>query len=334
MQSLTLRPGTELNGYCIEKLLGEDALGFTYLASDTCQNESVVIKEYMPGNYVLRHANMMVAPRIKSGNIEYVRVLRAFLEDTKRQMAFDHANIVHVQNVFQANCTAYKVMEYCEGGCLKDYFMGPMPEADVRKVVSAISDGLRVVHDAGFVHGNIKPGNIMFRTDGTPVLKGLRFESEVTDAKSLQASVVFSEGYSPLERYGGNVQQGPWTDIYSLAATAYRCLTETRPGSVIDRLVNGGNYLLAHGNGGKFLKALDWGLSINPSDRPQTVRDWRNCNISSGESSEVSCKFSIAHCHEPMSLWNPRKTQRWLHQPYRLLQPLSIKTIRPATGSY
>jgi hypothetical protein len=141
------------------------------------------------------------------------------------------------------------------------------------------------VHEAGFIHRDIKPENIHIRADGSPVL--LDFGSaRFAPGRSQWMTVLVAPGYAPLEQYDGEARtQGPWTDIYGLAATAYRTLAGMPPpdavlrargrlGSTADTLVPAAS-LGQNRYSARLLAAIDHGLQLAEADRPQSMAVWR-----------------------------------------------------------
>ncbi|WP_052692022.1 bifunctional serine/threonine-protein kinase/formylglycine-generating enzyme family protein [Teredinibacter purpureus] len=272
-----LQPGYMLGEYQIEKLLGEGGFGLTYLAVDTNVKRKVAIKEYMPSDFAWRKDGTTVVAKTQDTENDYRWGLDAFLKESQTVAKFDDPNIVRVHRFFQANGTAYLVMEYCEGGCLSDRFSkgNSLSEEAVRSILTPIMNGLQLVHDAGVLHRDIKPDNIMFRTDGTPVLIDFGAARQAIGAKSRSITTIISPGYAPREQYASKGQMGAYTDIYALAAVAYACLTGGEPEDAMDRMDNDTTVKFGERPGASaFLKSIDWGLAMSPSARPQTLGDW------------------------------------------------------------
>src|SRR5574338_312316 len=282
-----LPAGYGLHWYVLERVLGQGGFGITYVARDTNLDRLVAIKEYLPSEVAQRHSGAAVRPRTEALGARYGWGLERFIAEARTLARFDHPNIVRVYSVFEANDTAYMVMRFEEGetlGCLLER-RGTLPEAELLRILLPILDGLERVHGAGFIHRDIKPQNIHIRQDGSPVL--LDFGSARQSLESPRTmTILVAPGYAPLEQYyGGAGVQGPWTDIYGLAATCYRAVTGQAP---VDAIVRTKGVLgsvrevlepassVAQGRySAQFLAAIDHGLELGEKDRPQSLAAWR-----------------------------------------------------------
>src|SRR4029077_1605541 len=167
-----LPSGYALHEYRIEQTLGVGGFGLTYLATDSNLNLKVAIKEYLPGDLAQRGEDQSVRPKSESTSESFKWGLSRFLDESRTLASFRHPNIVRVMRFFEANGTAYMVMEFVEGAPLPDWISTrrPLAEAQVAALVAPLLDGLEVVHKSGFTHRDIKPPNIYIRDDSSPVL--------------------------------------------------------------------------------------------------------------------------------------------------------------------
>jgi serine/threonine protein kinase len=180
------------------------------------------------------------------------------------------------------------VMEFVEGAALTDWIKDrrPLAEADILPLVVQVLDGLEIVHKAGFLHRDVKPGNIYIREDGTAVL--LDFGSARQRASELTA--VVSPGYAPFEQYHTQGKQGPWSDIYAFGGVLYWMITGSMPQEAPARIradnmvsaVEAGDRVLFRT---EFLAAVDWALTPFEDQRPQTVAEWREALLIGGRPS-------------------------------------------------
>lgn len=295
----TLPEGYALGCYQIQNMLGRGGFGITYRALDTRLKKHVAIKEFLPSDFATRTHDSEIRT-LSHGHVNsFEWGLSRFLEEAQTLAKFEHPNIVSVHSAFESNGTAYMVMEYVQGNSLEELFKFKdiADEQAMVEVLEPLMDGIQTVHDRGFIHRDIKPQNILLREDGTPVLVDFgsaRLTPNPTSGTSLTALV--SPGYAPIEQYNGdgdgegedeNIdhRQGPWTDIYALAATIYRGVSGRPPPDVLTRvtaIMKGGDSLTSiseAGNGHSysptFLEALDWALEFQPQKRPQSMAEWR-----------------------------------------------------------
>lgn len=276
---LALPAGTPLGEYRVEHVLGAGPFGITYLALDA-QNRRVVIKEYLPSDMVVRVGTMLRGET--ASDDELLRKGRdRFLSEGKRLQRVKHANVVRVHNAFEANKTGYLVLEHESGEVLADVLTGAHALADeplLRRFAFTLLEALDAAHEAAFLHGKVEPGNILLRGDGTPVLLDFGTARAATGL-TRRASMALVPGYAAIEQYTSHEAQGPWTDLYGLAAILYRIVSGKDPLDAPARLLEDRLTPAAQAGSGRFsrtfLRGIDAALVVRPEDRPQTVAEWR-----------------------------------------------------------
>jgi serine/threonine protein kinase len=277
--AVALPAGSSLHEYRVDRVLGSGGFGVTYLATDTNLNAHVAIKEYLPSEVATRLPDHSVQPRAHKMRDMFEWGLKRFIEESRTLATFHHPAIVRVLRFFEANNTAYMVMEFVSGDPLNTWIKSyrPLPQDNLFGIVTPLLEGLDVVHKTGFLHRDIKPGNVYIREDGKPVL--LDFGAARATRGAADATSVLSPGFAPFEQYS-NGNQGPWTDIYALGAVLYWMVTGNKPPESIARVrkdlmvpaVEAGSkdlYALS------LLSAIDWALKLNEDERPQTVAEFR-----------------------------------------------------------
>ena len=163
--------------YTVTMQLGEGGFGVTYLAKhNLLEDKLVAIKEYLPRDYAVRDNTDSLHPRSEADLLIFDWGLKSFIDEGNRlyRLTRDHrhSGIVAVEDVFEANHTAYMVMEHVEGQTLRKLIdAGPISEEQLLQVTRQVLGALETVHNAGLVHRDVTPSNILIRDDnGLPVL--------------------------------------------------------------------------------------------------------------------------------------------------------------------
>ncbi|MBF0376733.1 MAG: SUMF1/EgtB/PvdO family nonheme iron enzyme [Desulfamplus sp.] len=278
--------------YVVGKVLGKPGgFGITYLGWDTRLETMVAIKEYLPRDNAGRDTDQttVVVHSNEDGEI-FKYGLEAFLMEARTLAKFNHASVVSVRTFFEANNTAYLVMNYYSGMSLESYLVekgGRIPEKLAVDIMMPILDGLREVHEKGFLHRDIKPQNIYLTQGGLPILLDFGAARFAMGERSRSLSVVLTPGYAPYEQYHRKGRQGTWTDIYACAATLYRMVTGKTPPEAIERKDDDDlippDRIVSVSFG--FTNAVLQALSTEPSERPQSVRQFQDMLLNLSESS-------------------------------------------------
>ncbi len=251
----------------VRPVLGQGGFGITYLASRQIKDGNInlgtvyyAIKEFFVKGSCWRDENstqMLYSPAAKSDVLES---LKDFKEEANRlkEICKGNPNIVNVNEVFEANGTAYYVMEFLEGESLRNLVKrtGPLSEGVALNFIRPIAEAVNYIHTRHrLLHLDIKPDNIMLRKgeDGQsaePVLidfgVSVHFNKK-GDLTTTHHSTGVSEGFSPQEQYGGvakivedrrRAHKDGFTsvslipcevDVYALGATLYYILVGTNP---------------------------------------------------------------------------------------------------------
>lgn len=228
----SLSKGTRLDSFEIKGILGTGGFGITYEAWDYTLQRAVAIKEYFPTGLAIRGEDgCTLTARTEDDREGYDYGLERFLDEARTLARFNHPNIVHVTRFLQTNNTAYLVMEFETGETLGDVVKrhGALDEVRIREIMIPVLNGLQMVHKESFLHRDIKPDNIFLRSQGPPVLVDFGAARLALEKQVQTMTAMLTPGYAPIEQYSSDESQGPWTDLYAVGATMYRCLTGSKP---------------------------------------------------------------------------------------------------------
>jgi serine/threonine protein kinase len=299
--------GYQLAEYRIDSVLGHGGFGITYLAHDTTLNAQVAIKEFLPHSIAVRDENSgNVMPKPERDAVrDYHWGLKNFVKEARALAQFKHPNIVRVLRFLEANGTAYMVMEYEKGESLAQYLKSNGPRLDetmLLRIFIPILNGLHAVHEANMLHLDIKPENIYLRTDGSPMLIDFGSARQAIVGSGHSQRVALTHGYAPLEQYPDKGKQGPWTDIYAIGATMYRCVCGKQPDDSLERnqaiLKYKVDPLTPASKAGKkyyqenILDCIDWAMQIYPNDRPQSARLFQDALMGKGRQARKTAPAS------------------------------------------
>ncbi len=283
-----LPPGTRLAEFEILSLLGVGGFGMVYKAFDHSLHRAVAIKEYMPSALAGRAEGQSLWVRSSSDQQTFQTGLASFVDEARLLAQFDHPSLVKVFRFWEANNTAYMVMPLYVGMTFKQaraQMRTPPPEIWLRKLLWSVLSALRVLHDGKTLHRDISPDNIFLQDNGPPVLLDLGAARHAINDQDRKHTAVLKVNYAPIEQYADgdeDLRQGPWSDLYSLAAVVHGCLCNDTPlpatlRSIRDRMVSfprvaktvkrqfGVEY------SEPFVAAIAQSLSLRPEDRPQNI---------------------------------------------------------------
>jgi len=280
--------GARLAEFEILGLLGVGGFGMVYRAFDHSLHRAVAIKEYMPSALAGRSQGQSLWVRSSADQQTFQAGLASFVDEARLLAQFDHPSLVKVFRFWEANGTAYMVMPLYSGMTFKQaraHMRTPPSEAWLRKLLWSVLGALRVLHDGKTLHRDISPDNIFLQDNGPPVLLDLGAARHAINDQDRKHTAVLKVNYAPIEQYADGdeeLRQGPWSDLYSLAAVVHGCLCNDTPlpatlRSIRDRMVSfsrvartvkrqfGVEY------SAPFVAAIAQSLSLKPEDRPQSI---------------------------------------------------------------
>ena len=262
--------------YILGSYIGQGGFGITYIALDTTSNQNVAIKEYYPSHCCLRNNTTHVYP--SAGQEEtYNKGKQHFIMEAQMlQSLSDLDSVVKVLDYFEANNSAYLVMEYLDGPSLKDHIEqnGQLPAQEFLAKMKPLMADMEKMHRRGVVHRDIAPDNIILLPDGR--LKLIDFGAARSYVGDKSMTVVVKKGFAPVEQYmrkGSNAS----TDVYALAATIYYCITGIVPPDSAERQYGDAQLQAPTALGVELSReqerALEKALEIQPKARTQSVAE-------------------------------------------------------------
>lgn len=309
---MILPAGTRIDNYRIERRLGRGGFGVTYLATefsprsdlddDEPELRKVALKEYLPQQLARREADSRVVPNedVEGSQATFTAGMRAFLKEARAIARLDHRHIVPIHRVFESNGTAYFSMPYFAGQSLAALLRQrrTLTAAEIERLLLPLLDALEKAHLHGVLHRDIKPDNVLLNAEqseavlidfGAARVETVGGNAQYTQLHDLNA---YSVPYAAIEQYSrattANLHR-PYTDIYAFCAMLYEVVTGEKPPESAVR-----NLELSPGRAdpmlpvtlacpnpdaypGSLLAAIQWGLELNGSDRPQSVAELRDC---------------------------------------------------------
>jgi len=269
----------------VTRVLGEGGFGIVYLARDHLLERMVALKEYMPAALALRGDNSQVRVRSERHRDTFDAGLKSFINEARLLAQFDHPSLVKVYRFWEANGTAFMVMPFIEGKTLKDTLreMGEPPsEAWLMNLLAPLTEALLVLHGEHCYHRDIAPDNIiLLRGSGLPLLLDFGAARRVIGDMTQALTVILKPGYAPIEQYAEvpSMKQGPWTDVYALAAVVYCAITGRTPPPSVGRIVKDDYQPLAQIARGRYsdrlVQAVDRALEVRPEQRIASMEAFR-----------------------------------------------------------
>lgn len=278
-----LPPRTILKGqYLVGCALGEGGFGITYIGWDLFLHMPVAIKEYFPSGVVIRDQGQHTV-NVFAGKDEQSFLLGRdrFFREAQKVARFDNnPGVVSVKNCFLENGTAYIIMEYISGINLGTYAAqrgGKLGFQETLQLLKTPIQTLEELHRYSTYHRDISPENLMLSKTGT--VKLIDFGSAMeSDSEKKTRMLMVRSGYSPVEMYSSTGKDGPYSDVYSMAATIYKLITGVTPPAATERL-NADSLVRPTMLGVKEISqeqeaALMKGMAVQLNDRYQTMAEF------------------------------------------------------------
>mgnify|MGYP000858731707 CR=1 FL=1 len=277
-----LPPDTVIGGYRVLRRLAAGGFGVVYQAVDAA-GQQVAIKEYVPAALSTRAPGTLV-PQVDPEKMALYRLgLKSFFEEGRALAQISHASVVSVLNFFRENETVYMVMNYLQGATLQDFIVTArerkqpkvLRESSIRSLFDEVLHGLRIVHQHKMLHLDLKPANLLITDDDRAVMIDFGAAREVLNKEGTFVRPMYTPGFAAPEMYVRDARLGPWTDIYSIGACMYSCMTghparDAQQRQEKDRLPLALERLRGIYSD-NLLEIVQWCMALDPLARPQSV---------------------------------------------------------------
>ncbi len=309
-----LPKGTRLFEFEIERVLGEGGFAIVYLAFDHSLHRRVALKEYLPAEFAFRQDAHTIVLRSVQYQNTFEAGRKSFVQEARFLAQFEHPSLVKVHRVFESNGTAYMVQGYYAGESLSAMIKAGHrfdDDTTLRPIVASLLRAVELLHGRQCLHRDIAPDNIIVQPNGVPVLLDFGAARRIIGDMTQALTAVLKPSYAPIEQYteDGGLAQGPWTDVYALAATLRAAITGKPPPSSVGRTIKDGLVKLADdpppGFDLAFLRGIDAGLAILPGDRPQSIAAFREALGLPEDEAEADAPASAVKAPPPVLAPNP-----------------------------
>jgi serine/threonine protein kinase len=343
--------------YDVEGVLGVGGFGVVYRAREAHLQRTVAIKEYLPAAMATRDEHGRVILRSPDHANAFAMGLQSFINEARLLARFDHPSLVRVFRFWEDNGTAYMVMPCYEGQTLyaaRKALDGPPDEAWLKALMEPLLGALDCLHREHVFHRDVAPDNILLIADADaptglrPVLLDFGAARRVITDHTQSLTAILKPSFAPIEQYAetSQLRQGPWTDLYALAAVLHYCITGRTPVPATARTVHDDlvplsqmAQALAQDFGRSYSPALlatiDHGLAVRPDQRLASVAEWRlslaRTELPAQRTAEGQLPTTIALAPPP-SASDGRGTQPTVTEPYvpTMLMSGSPVPARPA----
>lgn len=289
-----LQPFSILAGkYLLGMAIGEGGFGITYIGMDLNLEMRVAIKEYYPNGCAVRNCSESntVLSYSNSAQEVFEKGREKFINEARLLAKCSNlSEIVSVKDFFRENHTAYIVMEYIEGITLKAYLKqngDHIPAQKTLQMMKPVICSLSKVHDMNLIHRDISPDNIMICYNGSVKILDFGGARDYIFSNEKSLSIMLKPGYAPEEQYRTHGNQGPWTDVYALCATMYRCITGSVPPESLERAYQESLppiRSISPDCPPAAASAIEKGMSIYPENRFQSMQELYSALYESSQS--------------------------------------------------
>lgn len=302
--------GTAVGSFVLGRLQTRDEFSIRYVAIASASGGEVVIEEFAPAGISLRDATGVLRPRSPAHAALWEEGLQAFLQESVLLAKPLHPALMRVASLWEVRGTAFRMWPRVEARTLAEVcaLMTEPPTEDwLRGLIGPLLDALESLHDDGWVHGNVCPGQILMRPGGGPLLLDTAAARTVMGARMPQHPAWPEPGFRPpeLAEPASGQTSGPWSDLYSLSAVARFCMGAPHTAGSLSQL-SGALPIGLYDS--RFVSAFERALANDPAERPQTVTLFRQQLQATGVSPAFAKPVGVAPRRRPEPLDAPLST--------------------------
>jgi nitrous oxidase accessory protein NosD/predicted Ser/Thr protein kinase len=265
--SESLRGGDRIDRFVILKTLGRGSTGAVYAVMDIESGEALAIKRAQPLPWAADR------PQTEEATAASIR------REAEMLSRIHHPAVPRLIEMGEGP-PPYLVLEFIDGVDLEQFLSSrrdPLSQSELVGLLESLAGALEAVHRQGLLHGDLKPSNVIISPDGNPVVIDFGAARRWEGLGDASAVWSLTPGYAAPECHDADGAPGPWSDVYSLGAIAYRVVTGRHPLSAEVRV--GGDSMPSAVNTGAdayslaLLAAIDWALELDPAARPRSSRE-------------------------------------------------------------
>jgi serine/threonine protein kinase len=283
-----IKAGESIENYLIEGVIGGGGFSIVYRAFDATLGESVVLKEYFPNLLSIRGNNNEIEPISVKKKSAFDVGMQQFFAEAHALSKIAHPNVINIINVFRSNNTAYMVSKLQPGKDLRWMIkrcQGDLDQGFIQKVMPPIISGVEALHESGILHLDIKPANILLRTEGGPLLLDFGASKTMSRQERFSSFQTLTPGFAPPEQHHKK-ELGPGSDIYAIGATIYACVTGRPPPTSLKREQKERELKLKGAEKNvslSVIEALKWALELEIGKRPHSIAEFANLLMEDSE---------------------------------------------------
>ena len=283
-----IKSGETIDNYLIEGVIGGGGFSIVYRAFDATIGESVVLKEYFPNMLSIRGDDNQIEPITSRKKSAFDVGMQQFFAEAHALSKISHPNVINIINVFRSNNTAYMVSKLQPGKDLRWMIkrcQGDLDQGFIQKVMPPIISGIDTLHANGILHLDVKPANILLRTEGGPLLLDFGASKTMSRQERFSSFQTLTPGFAPPEQHHKK-ELGPGSDIYAIGATIYACVTGRPPPTSLKREQKERELKLKGADKNvsqSVIEALKWALELEIDKRPVNITEFANLLMEDSE---------------------------------------------------